>query len=119
VSHETALTLFDLTEILPERVHLTVPPGFRKATPSGCVLHKAVLAPGDVEEREGFRVTTPLRTLLDAAASGVSREQLEKAATDALSRGLVSRARFAAAAQGSPRFHRLTSAPSSRRITKK
>src|SRR2546423_227683 len=42
VSHESALVLHDLTELLPDRIHITVPPKFRKKAPRGCVLHKAV-----------------------------------------------------------------------------
>jgi predicted transcriptional regulator of viral defense system len=99
VSHESALSVHDLGELLPARIHLTVPPKFRKAAPPGVSLHVARLAPGDVEERMGFRVTSPLRTLLDAAASGVSQEQLDKAVTDALARGLVRRSVLQAAAQ--------------------
>lgn len=102
VSHETALVLHDLTELLPDRIHLTIPPAFRKPPPRGCVLHKAVLATEDVEERAGFRVTTPLRTLQDAAAGDVSQEQLEKAVKDALARGLVRRTKLS-----DPRFSRL------------
>lgn len=89
VSHQSALLLHDLSELLPSEIHLTVPPTFRKRAPDGCVLHKAVLAPSEIEERAGFRVTKPLRTLLDAATSGVSQEQLGKALADALARGLV------------------------------
>ena len=33
VSHESALILHDLTELLPDRVHLTVPATFRKRAP--------------------------------------------------------------------------------------
>jgi predicted transcriptional regulator of viral defense system len=91
VSHQTALVLHELSELLPGEVHLTVPPKFRKAVPTGVALHKAVLEPADAEERVGFRVTTPLRTLLDAARGDVSTEQLEKAVQDALARGLVRR----------------------------
>lgn len=90
-SHETALVLHELGDLLPRAVHLTVPPGFRKKPPAGCVFHKATLAASDIEERAGFRVTTPLRTLLDAAAGGVSQEELGKAVAEALSRGLVRR----------------------------
>src|SRR3954469_20595918 len=85
VSHESALVLHELSELLPGQIHLTVPPRFRKAAPPGCVLHKAALQEGDVEERAGFRVTSPLRTLLDAAEGHVSREQLTKAVADAVS----------------------------------
>ena len=91
VSHQTALVLHELSELLPGETHLTVPPKFRKVPPSGVVLHKAKLEPREIEERAGFRVTTPLRTLLDAARSDVSTEQLEKAVRDALDRGIVRR----------------------------
>lgn len=90
-SHETALVLHGLSELLPKRLHFTVPPKFRKAAPQGCVLHKANLELGESEEREGFRVTTPLRTLADVAEYGISREQVEKAVEDAISRGLIRR----------------------------
>jgi predicted transcriptional regulator of viral defense system len=106
-SHETALALHELADVLPARLHLTVPPGFRKRAPAGCVLHRARLAPGDVEEREGFRVTTPLRTLLDVADGTVSQEQLEKAVADALGRGLVRRDKLLAAVADHARRGRL------------
>src|SRR3954452_5495200 len=53
VSHDSALVLHELSELLPGKVHLTVPPRFRKVAPPGCVLHKAALQEGDVEERAG------------------------------------------------------------------
>jgi predicted transcriptional regulator of viral defense system len=106
-SHESALVLHDLTELMPDEVHLTVPPGFRKEAPRGCVLHKAVLTPGETEERIGFRVTTPLRTLLDVAASTTSGEQVEKAVAEALARGLVRRTQLVKAIRNAPRPDRL------------
>ena len=91
VSHDTALTVHALSDVMPDRVHLAVPKGFRKRVPPGCVLHKASLAPDDVEPRTGYRVTTPLRTLLDVADSPLSQEHLNRAVRDALERGLVRR----------------------------
>lgn len=107
ISHESALVLHDLTELLPDRIHLTVPPGFRKGPPEGCTIHKAILLPADVEERTGFRVTTPLRTLLDVSAGITSEEQLEKAAQEALGRGLVRMKKIVEAASSDPRYSRL------------
>jgi len=104
VSHQSAFVLHELSELLPGEIHLTVPPRFRKPEPPGCVLHKAVLATSDVEERSGFRVTKPLRTLIDVAAGDLSREQLEKAVADALERGLVRRTTLENAAKGSERL---------------
>jgi predicted transcriptional regulator of viral defense system len=107
VSHESALVLHELSDLLPARTHLTVPPGFRKPPPKGCVLHKAVLLPTEVEERPGFRVTTPLRTLLDVARGDISQEQLETAVADALRKGLVRRGRLEQAVRAGPALRRL------------
>ena len=73
----------------------------------GCVLHKASLATAEVEERTGFRVTTPLRTLVDVATGAISHEQLEKAVAEALTRGLVRRTKLLTAARKDPRLHRI------------
>jgi hypothetical protein len=110
VSHESALALHDLSDLLAGQTHLTVPPGFRKQAPPGCVLHKEVLRPSDVEVRQGFRVTTPLRTLLDVARGNVSQEQLERAVADALRHGLVRRGRLESAVRADPTLRRLTPA---------
>jgi len=91
VSHDTALMLYELSDVMPARVHLTVPPGFRKKALPGCVLHKASLTSEDVETWTGFRVTRPLRTLLDVAGSPLSQEHLDRAVYDALERGLIRR----------------------------
>lgn len=95
VSHETALGLHDLTDLMPDLVHLSVPKGLRKKPPKGVVLHKSRFDEGDVEDRRGYRVTTPLRTILDIARSPrVSPEHLEATVAEALERGLVRRKRL-------------------------
>ncbi len=97
-SHATALTVHELTLLLPDRVHLTVPRGFRKKPPAGCVLHRRDLGLADIEQREGFAVTKPLRTLVDVALSvDVPRDEVVRAAKSALERGLVSKAALAEA----------------------
>jgi hypothetical protein len=45
----------------------------------------------DVEDRVGFRVTFPLRTILDLAAGAIDEDQLASALRDALTRGGVRR----------------------------
>src|SRR5947209_2889916 len=76
VSHDTALAIHELSDINPADIHLTVPPRFRKRMSERVVLHVARLQPSDWEEREGYRVTTPIRTLIDAAASPLPQEIL-------------------------------------------
>lgn len=104
VSHDTALTLHDLGDANPARIHLTVPPGFRRQLVPEVVLHRALLQPSEWEAREGYRVTTPHRTLLDIAASPTSWPHLDAAARDALRRGLV-RPRQLLAAETSHETH--------------
>ncbi len=89
VSHDTALAIHELGDVMPAKIHLTVPSGFRKKPPAGYVLHRARLRPEDIERRGGFNVTTPLRTLLDATNSPLSQDLLEGAVRDALDRGMV------------------------------
>ena len=91
VSHETALVVHELGDVMPARIHLTVPPSFQRGIPPGCVIHRDELASGDTEVHDGYQVTTPLRTLLDVAESPLSQEHLNDAVRDALTRGLVPR----------------------------
>jgi predicted transcriptional regulator of viral defense system len=92
VEEETALRLHGLSDLMPKKVHLSVPRGFRKRSPRGVVLHKQDLTEEDVEEWIGFRVTTPLKTIRDAARSQkTSPEHLESAVREAVARGLVRR----------------------------
>lgn len=88
LSHETALAVHDLGDANPVRVHMTVPLKFR-AGDQALVLHRADLGPTDIEDREGYRVTTPERALLDVAGSDMPQEQVESAVSDAISRRLV------------------------------
>ena len=93
VSHESALSIHELGDVMPTRIHLTVPPTFRSRS-RAVVLHRAALLPHDVEEHTGFRVTTPGRTLLDVAAASMEVDRLAQAIRDAMDRGLVIRQRL-------------------------
>ncbi len=86
ISHESALVSYDLGDANPARLHLTAPPGFR-ATDPAVVIHKAILAPEDVEDRDGYQITSVQRTLFDVASGGMTQEQLDVAIADAVKRG--------------------------------
>ena len=91
VSHETALSVHELGDVDPAHIHLTVPRNFRQKDPN-VVLHRADEMPRrDIEEHEGFRVTTPLRSLLDVAAGELDLDQLAQAIEEALARGMTTR----------------------------
>jgi predicted transcriptional regulator of viral defense system len=93
-SHATALSLHELSDVMPAKLHMTVPPGFRRmaAIPDVLRLHRARLDERDVQTIDGVRVTTPVRTLLDVIAEGaIAQELLVQAADEALRRGVVRR----------------------------
>jgi predicted nucleotidyltransferase len=91
LSHETAAALYDLGDLLPAKIHLTVPVSFRKGATKSLALHKAALGEFEIEKRDGLPVTKPLRTILDLARSHLDNERLEAVAKDAILKGIASR----------------------------
>lgn len=94
ISHQSALFLHGLSDVLPAHVHLTLPAAWwrrRFRVPAGVVLHHADVA---LEERAWFGpvpATNAGRTLNDCAKAGLSPELLRQAAQQATRRGLVTR----------------------------
>ena len=88
VSHESALDVHGIGEFYPARVHLTAPRAFSKRA-VGAVIHTADLDRADIEDREGFRVTRPVRSLVDVAAAGADSDQLGRAIEEARDIGLL------------------------------
>lgn len=100
ISHATALAVHELSDADPARVHLTVPAGFRSRD-DAVVLHRGSLADTEVEQRDGWRLTTPVRTLLDAAASDLPQEIVDDAVAEAFERGILTTRRLRLLADGS------------------
>ena len=94
ISHQTALALHDLSDVLPAQIHLTLPCGWRKRrlrVPDGIVLHYGDIAKSERRWIGAVPVTDPLRTLKDCAEQHLSPDLLRAAARDALVRGFVTR----------------------------
>jgi predicted transcriptional regulator of viral defense system len=91
-SHQTALSIHELSDVNPNKLHMTVPATFRRnaKTPKILVLHRAILGAKDIEQRLGFAVTRPLRTIADLVViESVSRDIIEQALTEGRQRGLI------------------------------
>lgn len=88
VSHETALSVHCIGELESARVHLTVPPGFTMRD-EAVALHHADLTDADATQRTGFRVTTPIRSIIDVAAMSPDEDQLARVIDDARQKGLL------------------------------
>lgn len=71
---------------------MTVPAAFRRTakTPNVLVLYRSDLNKKEVEPRQGFAVTRPLRTIADlAAAESTSRDIVEQALIEGRRRGVI------------------------------
>jgi len=93
-SHHTALGLYDLSDLNPAKLHMTVPTDFRRNSeiPGILILHYADLPESDVQAAQGYRFTRPLRTILDLIDAGtVERTFINQALRQALDRGLIRR----------------------------
>jgi predicted transcriptional regulator of viral defense system len=93
-SHQTALSLHELSDLNPAKLHMTVPTHFRRNsdTPGIVVLHYADLPSGDVQAGPGYKYTRPLRTILDLIEVGtVERTFIRQALRQAIDRGLITR----------------------------
>lgn len=91
-SHQTALSIHELSDANPAKLHMIVPSTFRRSAkvPKILVLHRASLNEQEVEQRQGFAVTRPLRAIADlAAVETVSRGIVEQALAEGRQRGLI------------------------------
>jgi predicted transcriptional regulator of viral defense system len=89
-SHDTALTLLGLTDIIPSTIHFTIPETSRLRSRPGVTLHRS--RHGATTERtfrDGLWLSTARRALLDAAREGADPEQLVSAARDARGRAML------------------------------
>lgn len=113
VSHDTALTLYDLAPSRSGAIHLTVPRArrLRAAQPDPRVtIHSTLnrLRREDVVQRFGVQITTPARTIVDVAEVGADPQVVIEATAAALRSGLVSPAELhALAGDRSVRVRRL------------
>jgi predicted transcriptional regulator of viral defense system len=93
-SHHTVLSLYDLSDLNPAKLHMTVPTDFRRNSeiPGILVLYFTDLPESDVKTAQGFKFTTPLRAILDLIELGtVERNFIRQALRQAVDRGLITR----------------------------
>lgn len=90
ISHESALSIYALSDIIPGEIHITVPRTASRRR-RGIRLHTNRLNPEDITWREGLKVTTVPRTIADVAAAGLAKEFVDQAIQEAIQRGLTDR----------------------------
>lgn len=112
LSHETALFLHGLSDLLPSLIHVSVPSAQqarRRQVPPEFVLHFSDVPITDRTWIANVPTTTPRRTLIDCAITEVAPEFLRQAADQALRRGVISRSDLVQVDQALQPFERPTS----------
>ena len=97
-SHQTALSLHEITDVNPARLDLTVPATFRRGVPIPKVLrlHRGDVPSADRVELFGVPVTTAMRTILDVWKEGsMPHADLREAFREAVHRGAITRSQIA------------------------
>jgi predicted transcriptional regulator of viral defense system len=105
VSHESALELNRLSDLIPDAIHLSLPRSGRgQRRRPGVRLHTLARSPTQAEivEIDGLPVTGPERTIMDALEAGAQPEQIAMAIDQALERGLTTPDRLSAMASTRP-----------------
>ncbi|WP_227979497.1 hypothetical protein [Nocardia spumae] len=83
VSHQSAAELHGLGRLRPRFLHLSASAGRPPVAPRLVVLRRD-LHRGDVESAGTFLVTTPVRTVLDLAETGIGQGALDEVVADAV-----------------------------------
>ncbi len=83
VSHHSAAELHGLGRLRPRFVHMSASSGRLPSAPGLVVLRRA-LRRTDVESAGAFLMTTPVRTVLDLAETGIGQIALDEVVADAI-----------------------------------
>jgi len=93
-SHETALSLYELSDVNPSKLHMIVPPEFRRTAkiPEILRLHKGIVKEKEYEERQGYKVLKPLPTIIRLInEKTISEEIIIQALRDGMNKGYLLR----------------------------
>lgn len=102
-SHQTALSLHELSDLNPAKLHMTVPTHFRRNSemPGIVVPHYADLPAADVQVGPGYKYAKHLRPIPDLIEAGtVERTFIRQALRQAVDRGLITRQQLRNAKMG-------------------
>ena len=88
VGFQTALYIYELSDIIPDEIHLILPPNASRRR-EGIRIHTTQIEEKDITYFEGFAITRIARTIVDCAFSHVEDEQIRLAIFQSLRRGMT------------------------------
>jgi predicted transcriptional regulator of viral defense system len=98
LSHETALDLYELSDVNPAKIHITVPKRYRlrrRETPPSYRFHHEDLYARDITRHEGLPIVTPAKAIRQCHEANVRHDLVRQALEDAKQRGLLTRSAYA------------------------
>jgi len=93
VSHDSALDVYDLCDVSPRRIHVTVPMSFRlwRTPPRAFVVHRRDLNERDIGRHEGIAIVSPFQAIRDGIEEHLGDHLLDQAIEAGRRRGMLSR----------------------------
>lgn len=93
ISHASALGLYELGDVNPAKIHITVPQAHRprREIPALYVLHREDLEPEDLTAYEGIPIVTAARAIRQAHEAHLGPALIRAAIEDGRQRGLLKR----------------------------
>ncbi len=105
-SHETALDFYDISDIMPSKLFMTVPKNFqrrRHLIPRHLIIHRANLCTEEIKDFDGFKVTSLVRTFVDLINEGRCEPSLLSTAFSlAQDKGMISPSELTQVKRASP-----------------
>ena len=98
VGFQTALYVYELSDLIPDEIHLVLPPTSSRRR-LGIRVHTIQLLPEDMTEFEGLPITTVEKTIVDCAFAHIEDDQIRLAIYQALQRGMTSKQKLKVQAQ--------------------
>lgn len=91
ISHDTALDLWDLCDVNPSKIHVTVPKAvrLRRKVPAEYIVHTGDLNPTEIALFEGIPVVNPFRAILEGKERHLDRRLIDQAIDAARQRGMI------------------------------
>lgn len=92
ISHDSALDLWELCDVNPAKIHITVPKKarIRRQKPQTYQIHERDLSDDEVTRFEGIPVVTPMRAIRDGIERHLDRRMINQAIDRAQRQGLIS-----------------------------
>lgn len=90
VGFQSALYVYELSDIIPDEIHLILPPTASRRR-GGIRVHTTQLEPDDITSFEGLPITTVAKSIIDCAFANVGDEEVRLAILQSLRRGMTTR----------------------------